>query len=340
MALTFGFYDSVNGDRSYTAKQFSQFFDGILSDGVFESIGDAFEVTAASGMTVNVGTGRAWLNSKWVLNDSSYPVTIDTAEPILNRIDSIAFAVDEPTRTVSIIAVKGTPASTPSAPTLTNTSDHFEYKIADIYVAATATSITNDNISDCVGTGSLPYTRMVMDTLFFSDATPLMDGSAKAGTLRTYARGDHRHPTDTSRQAKIMVSGILQGDGSGNITGVQIGAAYASDTVPKMDGVATVGTETTFSRGDHKHPTDTSREKAKTKTTVTVPATGWSNNAITVTVSGVTASNTVMVSPDPASWDVAKVAEIYASAQASNSLTFKCTRIPTAAVTMNVIIWS
>lgn len=32
-----------------------------------------------------------------------------------------------------------------------------------------------------------------------SDATPLMDGVASVGTEETYARGDHRHPTDTTR---------------------------------------------------------------------------------------------------------------------------------------------
>lgn len=37
-----------------------------------------------------------------------------------------------------------------------------------------------------------------------SSATPLMDGTAAAGSATTYARGDHRHPTDTSRQATLV----------------------------------------------------------------------------------------------------------------------------------------
>lgn len=47
---------------------------------------------------------------------------------------------------------------------------------------------------------------------------------------------------------------------SGYITGADVpeGAA-ASTTTPKMDGTAAVGTETAFARGDHVHPTDTSR---------------------------------------------------------------------------------
>lgn len=35
--------------------------------------------------------------------------------------------------------------------------------------------------------------------------------------------------------------------------------AAASNTTPKMDGTAAVGTETAFARGDHVHPTDTTR---------------------------------------------------------------------------------
>lgn len=38
--------------------------------------------------------------------------------------------------------------------------------------------------------------------------------------------------------------------------------AAASTTTPKMDGTATVGTELRFARGDHIHPTDTSRAAA------------------------------------------------------------------------------
>ena len=44
-----------------------------------------------------------------------------------------------------------------------------------------------------------------------SDATPLVDGTGAAGTATTYARGDHRHPTDTSRVPRNGDTG-LSGD--------------------------------------------------------------------------------------------------------------------------------
>lgn len=51
----------------------------------------------------------------------------------------------------------------------------------------------------------------------------------------------------------------LQND-SGFITEAQVPeGAVASDTVPKMNGVAAIGTETAFARGDHVHPSDNSK---------------------------------------------------------------------------------
>ena len=40
-----------------------------------------------------------------------------------------------------------------------------------------------------------------------------------------------------------------------------------STTTPKMDGTASVGTETSFARGDHRHPTDTTRASTDVATT-------------------------------------------------------------------------
>ena len=64
-----------------------------------------------------------------------------------------------------------------------------------------------------------------------SDTPPVMDGIAAAGTLATYARGDHKHPTDTSKQAKITASGILKGDGSGGVSAAVKGTDYAGPSV-------------------------------------------------------------------------------------------------------------
>lgn len=301
-----------------------------------------------------------------------------------------------------------------------------------------------------------------------SSTDPLMDGTATSGTSVEYARGDHVHPTDTSRAAASHTHGNITNDGKITASGVAIAAndtlvivdasdssklkqtsikfdgstttkaltpkgtfetfitshqsldAYATKaspaftgtptaptatagtnttqiattafvkaavdaktvpvattTTPKMDGTAAVGSETKWAKGDHVHPTDTSRaplaspaltgtptaptatagtsstqiattafvgtavSNAKpTATSVSVATSAWSNLTATVNVTGVTANNNVLVSPDPASRDYAVKAQMYCSAQGAGTLTFKCKTVPTNAVTVNVMIFN
>ena len=44
MSFTYGFYNSKNHDRTYNAEQMSSIFDGLIEDGIYESIGGAFLV--------------------------------------------------------------------------------------------------------------------------------------------------------------------------------------------------------------------------------------------------------------------------------------------------------
>ena len=82
---------------------------------------------------------------------------------------------------------------------------------------------------------------------------------------------------------------------------------------------------------------DAKQEKAKTAS-VSLASGSWSSNKQTVNVSGVTASNIVIVTPAPASLSAYGEAGVYCSAQAAGKLTFTCTDIPSVALDVNVII--
>ena len=79
MALTYGFYNSKNGDRKYDAVAMSRMFDGIIRDGVISAYGKTFEVTVNSGNKINVDTGRAWFDHTWTLNDTIKVLDCGTA---------------------------------------------------------------------------------------------------------------------------------------------------------------------------------------------------------------------------------------------------------------------
>ncbi|HAQ03011.1 TPA: hypothetical protein DCQ22_03920 [Candidatus Nomurabacteria bacterium] len=167
MAITSGFFNSLSGDRKYNASQLSSLFDGIITDGVFMSIGTALVVTPNTGMNVNVGIGRAWFNKSWLDNDSVAIVALDLSEVVLDRIDIIAVEMnsDDAVRLNTIKYIKGTPGSTPSAPTLTNTDFIHQYPLAHIYVAANITAVTAPMITNKVGTVDCPFITGIIESI-------------------------------------------------------------------------------------------------------------------------------------------------------------------------------
>lgn len=76
----------------------------------------------------------------------------------------------------------------------------------------------------------------------------------------------------------------------------------------------------------------------KSTITVTLAAANWSSQSITVSATGVTASNTLIVSPDPSDFSDYTDAVIYCSAQGTNSLTFVCDTTPSNDIDVNVVI--
>lgn len=167
MSLTFGFYNSIDGDRKYNALQMSSLFDGIIRDGIFMSIGDCFIVSEVSGMQVKVGTGRAWFNHTWTNNDSELIVDIPVSELILNRIDTVVLEINhsDEIRANSIKVIKGTPSSNPVKPELINDDYIHQYPLCDIYVEHGVTSITQANITNRVGTSDCPFVTGILETV-------------------------------------------------------------------------------------------------------------------------------------------------------------------------------
>ena len=164
MSLTYGFYNSINEDRKYNASQMAKLFDGVLNDGIFMSIGDKLMVSANTGMNVSVGTGRAWFDHTWTLNDSILVLPVAASELLLNRIDTVVLEVNntEAVRANSIKIIKGAGATVPVAPTLVNTSEIHQYPLAHIYVGVGVTEIIAANITNKVGTSETPFATGVM----------------------------------------------------------------------------------------------------------------------------------------------------------------------------------
>lgn len=167
MSVSSGFFNSLNGDRKYNTAQISAIFDGLIIDGVFASIGTAFAVKAAGGLTVNVGIGKAWFDHTWTVNDSILPMTAPEAEVLLDRIDAVVLEVNgmKSVRNNTIKFVKGNPSSAPSRPTLTNEGNVHQYPLCYIYRKYGTAVINQADITPMVGTESTPFVTGILQTI-------------------------------------------------------------------------------------------------------------------------------------------------------------------------------
>ncbi len=167
MSVSSGFFNSLNGDRKYNAAQMSAIFDGLIIDGVFASIGTAFAVNVAGGLTVNVGIGKAWFDHTWTVNDSILPMTAPEAEVLLDRIDAVVLEVNgtESVRENTIKFVKGNPSSAPLRPTLTNEGNVHQYPLCYIYRKYGTAVINQADITPMVGTESTPFVTGILQTI-------------------------------------------------------------------------------------------------------------------------------------------------------------------------------
>ena len=143
--VTSGFFNGAikDGkiDRTYNANDISSMFDGLITDGIFSSIGQQFACSAgdsADELIVKVGTGKAWLNKTWITNNAVLNIKLDAAPSGKNkRIDLIVIDIDkrDVTRKNTIQYIPGEAAQDPQCPTLvTNDALHNQYELCRIYV--------------------------------------------------------------------------------------------------------------------------------------------------------------------------------------------------------------
>ncbi len=122
MAFYSGFFNSKGLDRTYTAEDFTTYLSSIICNGILDTYGDCFSLTAAStGLKVVLGRGKAWINGHYFVNDSRYSIDLtEYQDESLPRYVSIAIVCDtsESVRAVRLEIVPGTPAENPALPVI------------------------------------------------------------------------------------------------------------------------------------------------------------------------------------------------------------------------------
>lgn len=155
MAVRYGYFNSVDGDRKYNAEDMTMYFKGLVSDGIYQTIGNMFAVTATSGLTVSIGTGRALVNMHWIECDAPFTITFDAVSVSSDTYQLIVLRCNlaDNVRSVGVF----TKTSSDGTISLTNNDTVAELCIARVRIRANASSISQSDIRDYRGSSYCPW---------------------------------------------------------------------------------------------------------------------------------------------------------------------------------------
>lgn len=257
------------------------------------------QVLAGSGLTATVGTGGMMIQGRFGYITEAETVTFEAASN-QKRIDTVVLRRDLSSSVNNIVCavVKGTPGSNPSAPTLTRDGTIWELGIANVTIPANSSVISQSNINDT----RLNNSRCGLVAAIMTDINTT--------TLYNQIQSD-------LAQFKAVQEADFE--------------EWFETLQTQLDGDVAASLQSQLTLLDQNKLEGTAK-------TATLSSSGWSSGTQTVTVSGVTATSTVIVSPAAANFEAYCKAMVRCTAQATNSLTFTAKTTPTAALTVNVLI--
>lgn len=244
MAEKSSFFNSVSGDRKYKAEDWASYFGALIGNGVFPNPATNLQVVpGASGLTVTVHAGKAWINGYYYNNTDDLTLTLPTPDGSKKRIDRIVVRWSLSDRKISAEVKSGTAATNPSAAVLQRDSDVYELAIADVLVGVAATIITSASITDrrydSTLCGVVTGTVQQIDTSAFdAQVQRFLDDSEAEFT--TWLNGIKEVLDESTAGNLLNLINAHKADTSNphQVTAAQIGAATTSDMQTALNGKA------------------------------------------------------------------------------------------------------
>ena len=335
----FGFFDGV---MKVDQENWPKFFYNHISDGVISGVGNSLQVYGnSSGMKVMVKSGSCIIRAHRGTNTNETELAIAAANATYPRIDLVvARAVygDPGESYMCLDVLTGAPSASPAVPILTQTAAViWEIPLAQVAVAAGATTITAGNVTDARvysvvplalgGTGAITAAG-ALSNIFGGSSLPVANGgtgqASIAAARNAFGLGNTTGavPIANGGTGQTTIAAARNAFGLGNTTGA----------VPVANG----GTGATTAAAAR-----TNLEVAKFfEASVSIAVADWdASNLAAKTVSGVLAgaASKVWDSPADASYSMYSLSDVRLYSNAADTVTWKCTVKPTSAITVTVV---
>ncbi len=225
----------------------------------------------ASGMQVKVRAGKAWIKGHYFQSTAEEVLAIGAANPTNPRIDRVVVRLDWTNNNIDLAVIQGTPAGSPSAPALTQTSNVWEISLAQVLVDAAAVSIAADKVTDERVFATPKIADGAVDTDQIADGAvdtdQIADGAVTAdkiadGAVDTDQIADGAVDTDQIADGAVTADKIASGEigsipiggiilWSGSIASIPTGWALCDGTsgTPNLRDRFVVGAGSTYAVG-------------------------------------------------------------------------------------------
>lgn len=151
MSTSYGFFNSKNMDRVYTAEDFNEYLSGLICNGIFDNYGESFKVTPTGDLTITVGTGKAWIDGHYFISDT--PFVLDLSSYVQAASDTyvlIGISCDtaENARMCKFEVSSDADIGTEEHPMFVDTETKKFLSLAEIRLSAGAVSVNQSDITD------------------------------------------------------------------------------------------------------------------------------------------------------------------------------------------------
>ena len=138
-----------NLDRKASSDEFAEYLEAItgMAHGVYPNPSTGLQVTAESGLSLNVGAGFCIIKGRIRRLVKDEKITLESSEA-LDRIDRVVMRLNKLERTISAAVLKGTAAVSPVPQELTRDGDIYEIALANVRVTKLSTSVNQSQITD------------------------------------------------------------------------------------------------------------------------------------------------------------------------------------------------
>lgn len=137
-------------DRNVSSDVYASYMAMFFRNGVHPVDSTYFQVYSTEtpdSMTLQVKPGLAVINGRFAREDVERTLIVQASDT-QDRIDLVVLRLDLSQRLVDLYVVKGTAGASPIAPTQTRSGDIYELVLAQVFINANSTTISNIKITD------------------------------------------------------------------------------------------------------------------------------------------------------------------------------------------------